>query len=366
MVTLPRHVVLIGLMGVGKSTVGRRLAKELQRPFADVDEQVELHAGLTVPTIFRDLGEPQFREIEAEVLAALLARDAPLVIAAGGGAVTGERNRAALSAAGAFVVWLRAVRLVPGGAYRRHPPAAPGGRRRGHPGPAARRAGAVVRAGRRRHRRRRAVPRGRRQAQAAPWPATSRLVGAPRPTSARRVTPIRASPGGDRHPRRGPRRRPRYPVRGRRGRARPARRACCTVGAPGGGRHPGRHRLSVDPGREHQVFSIGDGEAAKSLATVEELCRGLVAVGPHPGRRVVAVGGGRGHRRRRVRRRGLPPGRRRRARADDAARQVDAAIGGKTGVNLPEGKNLVGAFWQPSAVLCDTELLATLPAREYR
>jgi 5-deoxy-5-amino-3-dehydroquinate synthase len=45
--------------------------------------------------------------------------------------------------------------------------------------------------------------------------------------------------------------------------------------------------------------------------------------------------------------------------------QVDAAIGGKTGVNLPEGKNLVGAFWQPSAVLCDTEVLSTLPPREY-
>jgi 5-deoxy-5-amino-3-dehydroquinate synthase len=46
--------------------------------------------------------------------------------------------------------------------------------------------------------------------------------------------------------------------------------------------------------------------------------------------------------------------------------QVDAAIGGKTGVNLPEGKNLVGSFWQPSAVLCDTETLLTLPPREYR
>jgi 5-deoxy-5-amino-3-dehydroquinate synthase len=46
--------------------------------------------------------------------------------------------------------------------------------------------------------------------------------------------------------------------------------------------------------------------------------------------------------------------------------QVDAAIGGKTGVNLPEGKNLVGAFWQPAAVLCDTDVLATLPARELR
>ena len=46
--------------------------------------------------------------------------------------------------------------------------------------------------------------------------------------------------------------------------------------------------------------------------------------------------------------------------------QVDAAIGGKTGVNLPEGKNLVGAFWQPVAVICDTEVLSTLPPREYR
>jgi len=46
--------------------------------------------------------------------------------------------------------------------------------------------------------------------------------------------------------------------------------------------------------------------------------------------------------------------------------QVDAAIGGKTGINLPEGKNLVGAFWQPAAVLCDTEVLATLPPREYQ
>ena len=46
--------------------------------------------------------------------------------------------------------------------------------------------------------------------------------------------------------------------------------------------------------------------------------------------------------------------------------QVDAAIGGKTGVNLPEGKNLVGAFWQPVAVICDTEVLSSLPPREYR
>ncbi len=103
-----RHVVLVGLMGVGKSTVGRRLAKELQRPFADVDEQAELRAGMTIPTMFRDLGEDGFRRTEAEVLAELLGRESPLVIAAGGGAVTGATNRAALAAADAYVVWLRA------------------------------------------------------------------------------------------------------------------------------------------------------------------------------------------------------------------------------------------------------------------
>jgi shikimate kinase len=103
-----RHVVLVGLMGVGKSTVGRRLAKELGRPFADVDEQVELRAGATIPQIFRTDGEDRFRRIETETLADLLGRPSPLVIAAGGGAVTGAANRAALAAAGAYVVWLRA------------------------------------------------------------------------------------------------------------------------------------------------------------------------------------------------------------------------------------------------------------------
>ena len=82
----PRHhVVLVGLMGVGKSTVGRRLAKELARPFADVDEQVELRAGLAIPRIFEERGEPAFRALEADVLADLLHRAEPLVLAAGGG-----------------------------------------------------------------------------------------------------------------------------------------------------------------------------------------------------------------------------------------------------------------------------------------
>lgn len=103
-----RHVVLVGLMGVGKSTVGRRLAKEMERPFADVDEQVELRAGRAIPALFRVDGEDAFRRLETEVLDDLVARTDPLVVAAGGGVVARAENRALLDRRRTFVVWLRA------------------------------------------------------------------------------------------------------------------------------------------------------------------------------------------------------------------------------------------------------------------
>lgn len=101
-----RHVVLIGLPGAGKTSVGRRLAKELDRPFADADEQLELTAGCTIPRLFRERGEEAFRQLESQILAELLHRDCPLVVAAGGGAVIREQNRALLAEL-AVVVWLR-------------------------------------------------------------------------------------------------------------------------------------------------------------------------------------------------------------------------------------------------------------------
>jgi len=122
----------------------------------------------------------------------------------------------------------------------------------------------------------------------------------------------------------------------------------------------------VDSGLEQKTFPLDAGEEAKNLESVERLCRQFARWGLHRQDVVVAVGGGvvtdvagfaaavyhRGtaviH---------VPT---------TLLGQVDAAIGGKTGVNLPEGKNLVGAFWQPVAVLCDTETLATLAPREYR
>ena len=129
--------------------------------------------------------------------------------------------------------------------------------------------------------------------------------------------------------------------------------------------------IDVDPGVPTEVFTIGHGEEHKSLATIEQLCRGFSRFGLTRNDVVIGVGGGM---------------------VTDVAGfaaaswhrgvsvvnvsttllgMVDAAIGGKTGVNLAAvdgvgGKNLIGAFWQPSGVICDLDALATLPPREVR
>ena len=122
----------------------------------------------------------------------------------------------------------------------------------------------------------------------------------------------------------------------------------------------------VDVDVEQATFLLDDGEEAKCVESVEQLCRDWARWGLTRADVVVAIGGG--------------------VVTDTAGfaasvyhrgvavihvpttllGQVDAAIGGKTAVNLPEGKNLIGAFWQPVAVLCDTDTLLTLPPREYR
>ena len=103
----PPHLVLIGLMGAGKTTVGARCAERLGRPFVDTDDVVEVTAGCTVAEIFSTEGEAGFRERERRAVADVCASPAPLVIACGGGAVLDAANRACLRARG-VVVWLRA------------------------------------------------------------------------------------------------------------------------------------------------------------------------------------------------------------------------------------------------------------------
>ena len=102
-----KHLVLIGLMGAGKSTVGRRCARRLDRSFVDTDEVVVTNAGVGIDEIFERGGEAHFRELERAAVADVCASPAPLVIACGGGAVLDPDNRRALRAAG-IVVWLRA------------------------------------------------------------------------------------------------------------------------------------------------------------------------------------------------------------------------------------------------------------------
>jgi shikimate kinase len=99
------NVYLIGYRGVGKSTVARRLAQDLNRDFIDADEELERRAGKTIAEIFADGGEPAFRELEASVLADLVQRDG-LIAALGGGVVLREDNRRAIAAG--KVVWLTA------------------------------------------------------------------------------------------------------------------------------------------------------------------------------------------------------------------------------------------------------------------
>ena len=122
--------------------------------------------------------------------------------------------------------------------------------------------------------------------------------------------------------------------------------------------------VSVNLETENEIFLIPDGEEAKTLKTIESLWRSFTRWGLTRNDCIVGIGGGvvtdvagfaaaTYHR-------GTPvihmP--------TSLLGQIDASIGGKTGVNLPEGKNLVGAFWQPTAVLCDTSVLDTLPERE--
>jgi shikimate kinase len=99
-------IVLVGLMGAGKTTVGRRLAERLGIRFVDADQEIEQAAGKTIPEIFQDHGESYFRDGERKVIARLLAAG-PQVLATGGGAFMNEETRRSIKKAGVSV-WLRA------------------------------------------------------------------------------------------------------------------------------------------------------------------------------------------------------------------------------------------------------------------
>jgi 3-dehydroquinate synthase len=307
---LQRPIAVAGFMGAGKSTVGRLLARRLGRPFADADAEVERRAGCSVRALFERDGEGAFRALEAAVTRDLLERgDAP-VIALGGGALTSQATRA-LVRERAFCAWLD---VPPATAWRRVE-GAPAAR------PLAGDAASFERLGAQR---------------AAVYAATADAIVAgedPADTMAGALA---------------------QHVWTRAGLAALAvgEGAVAIVDA------------ALGLGRGDRVIALEGGEAAKSLPSLERLWRALAGHELERGDLVVCAGGGSvtdvGGFAAATFRRGVPW----LAVPSTLVGQVDAAIGGKTAINVA-AKNDVGAFWQPAAVLCDPDLLATLPAREW-
>ena len=337
-----RHVVLIGMMGAGKTTVGHLLAERLGRRLVDSDELIEARTGRTVRQIWEADGEPAYRVLESAAFTEALAAPEALVVAAAGGVLLRKDNREALRRSGALVVWLRAdpdvlAERATRGEHRPLLDGDPEGTMRRllvEREPLYRGAADII-----------VDIDGR-------TPAEVVELILPLLADVRRVT----VPLGERS----------YDVVVGHGAVNqlrstlpPSARQAAIVSQAG-------IPFPVDPGLRTQRFEIGDGEPHKTLATVEALSRGFAAFGLTRNDVVIAVGGGMvtdvagfaaasWHR-------GVPIVHV----ATTLLAMVDAAIGGKTGVNLPEGKNLVGAFWQPVGVICDLDALATLPSRERR
>ena len=353
-----RHLVLVGLMGAGKSTVGRRAAAALGWPLVDSDRVIEARTGRSVREIWLTDGEPAFRALEEDALRSALLAKAPTVIAAAGGVVLSPGNRRALQEADAVVVWLDAdpVTLV-------------GRARRGAHRPlldkdpeSTLRTMAAARRSLYREVADIVVDVGERTAEEIAVDVVDALGH--RSMTAAGVTTVRV-PLGSRS----------YEVHvgaGAIGRlaelvGSSAKRVAVITqaGIPfGDAGHVARQLdgLAVEITR----IEIGRGEAQKSLTTVEHIAGSLADAGITRHDVVIGIGGGmvtdvagfaaaiwhRGVRVVHV--------------ATTLLGMVDAAIGGKTGVNTRAGKNLVGAFWQPAGVICDLDALATLPDRERR
>jgi len=341
-------IFLYGPPAAGKSAVGKRLAHELRLPFYDLDAEIELQAGQTIPEIFAVQGEPGFRQRETHALQALLARS-PGVIALGGGALLDPANRQRVEAAGAVICLACSFetildRLGGAGGGR---PLLDGDARARLQDLLVQREGHYASFPRR-------VDSSRRTIAETVWEAQV-LLG---------VFHIAGMGAG-------------YDVRVcahgladlgaqliQRGLASPA----ALVSDENVARLHGEAALAAlqSAGFAAELIVLPAGEQHKTLATVASLLERFVAIGLERGSTVVALGGGvvgdlagfaaavylRG-----VRWVGLP---------SSLVAIVDSSLGGKTGADLPEGKNLVGAFHPPAFVLADPALLRTLPEVELR
>jgi shikimate kinase/3-dehydroquinate synthase len=347
-----RRIVLVGLMGAGKTSIGRRLAARLGLPFLDADAEIELAAGCSIPELFARYGEPYFREGEKKVIRRLLA-GGPAVVAYGGGAFMDPDTRAATRDR-AISVWLRCElpTLVRRVATRENRPLlankdqeATLGQLMARRYPIYAEADVIVDCG-----------------DEMPETTTSHVVDALTTYAPPRRLPVVLSSS-------------RYDVvigDGLLARAGallapvlPQKRAVVVSDANVAQLHMRTVLAGLgENGFETSTVIVPAGEATKNVDSYLWLVDQLLEARVERRTAVIALGGGvvgdlAGFAAATTLR-GLPfaqiP--------TTLLSQVDSSVGGKTGVNTRRGKNLVGAFYQPRIVLADTGSLATLPRRE--
>ncbi len=400
-----RSIVLVGFMGAGKTSTGRRLAQRLGLPFVDADSEIEAAAGMTIGEIFAKHGEPSFRDGERRVIARLL-EEGPRVIATGGGAFLNEETRARI-ARRAVSVWLKA---DPDVLWRRV-------RKRTHrpllqsPDPEKTLRDLLE--------------------QRYPYYARADVTvvsrDGPHELAVEEIISgieffLRFSPETPALSRQEPMNvsdpsftAPKSPIGG--SLFAPARQDACPDKGSGAeeamakvevalgarsyeiligegliasaGAHIARlapgaacailtdsnvgklwlpilERSLEEAGVRHAKIVVAAGEGSKTYAVFAEACDAVIAAKLERGDLVIALGGGvvgdlagfvAASVRRGMRFIQIPT---------SLLAQVDSSVGGKTGVNSSHGKNLIGAFHQPSLVLADVAALRTLPPREFR
>ncbi len=352
---IDRSIVLVGLMGAGKSSVGKRLAQRLGLPFVDADTEIEAAAGMTIAEIFAQHGEPHFREGERKVIARLL-DGPPKVLATGGGAFMDPETRRLVRQRGRSV-WLKAELdvLVRRCARRTHRPLLNQGSDlattlkrlmdlrypvyaeadltvESHDGPHERVVEAIV----------------------------ARLGGGEVETQIETVPVELAGRSYDILVGRGL-----IADAGHRMKPFLKGRAVVVTDETVAGLHlPALRSSLAAEGLACEAVILPPGEETKSFARLEQLCDQLIELRVERREAIVALGGGAigdltGFAAA-ILRRGLDfvqvP--------TTLLAQVDSSVGGKTAINARKGKNLVGAFHQPRLVLADTAVLDSLPRRQ--
>ena len=358
-----RSIVLVGMMGAGKTSVGRRLGARLNLPFVDADAEIEAGAQMTIPEIFERFGEAYFRDGERKVIARLL-QEGQKILATGGGAFMNETTRQRIAEAGVsvwlkpdFEVLMRRVRkrsnrpllqtADPEATVRRLlEERAPIYRLadvtiESRDGPHDVVVDAIV-AQLRRH------SGAARSATAPSFQRVSVSLGSRSYNILIGDGLIEAAGAHVAH-------------------LAPGAKCAVVTDSNVAALHLDRLMASLaKAGLRATSIVVPPGEASKSYAQFAHVCDGLIAA--HIERRdlVIAFGGGvvgdlAGFAAASVRR-----GLRLVQIPTTLLAQVDSSIGGKTAINSPHGKNLVGAFHQPSLVLADTAVLDTLNPREFR